>query len=373
MKIGILGGGQLARMLIEAGSQFGFDFLIYSTEKNSPAGRICEKEYFGKWDDFDELDKFTEKSDVITLENEFIDYKVIEHIESKGGKVKPGSAVVKTIQDKLIQKNFLKKAGAPVAVFCEINYIEDIREFCGRYGFPVILKSRTMGYDGKGNYLIASEKDIETAYTELRERGKLMAEQFIDFDFEIAIQAVRNAEGEIRFYPIVETVQKNHICNLVRAPHYVPLELSNYLHQVTAKILNELDYKGVMGIEFFVTGDELLINELAPRVHNTGHYTIEACEVSQFENHIRAIAGYPLGSTKMKSKNAVMINILGMRNDDTGSVDLSRVLEMENTYPHIYGKEKIRTGRKMGHITVLSDSIEKAEIAANEARKLIDI
>ena len=373
MIIGILGGGQLARMMIEAGSRFGFDFVIYSTENNSPAGRICKKEYSGKWDDFSELDKFIKASDIITLENEFINYKIIEYIESKSGNVKPASSVVKTIQDKLIQKNFLKNIGIPVAEFQGVESIEEIETFCKKFDYPVILKSRTMGYDGKGNYLIKSRKDIKSAFNELIKRGNLMCEQFINFRLEAAIQAVRNDNGDIRFYPIVETIQKNHICNLVRAPLKLSESMNEYLHKSTEKILNKLEYSGVMGIEFFITKNDIKINELAPRVHNTGHYTIEACEVSQFENHLRAITNLPLGDTQMKCKHSVMVNILGEKDCPAGDIELNKILKLKNTYLHLYGKENIRKGRKMGHITVISDSIEEAEKIALKARKTIDI
>lgn len=373
MKIGILGGGQLARMMIEAGSRFGYDFIIYSTEKNSPAGRMCSREYFGNWDNLDAIDEFTRSADVITLENEFIDYKIIEHIENNGGVVKPDSSVVKMVQDKLLQKNFLKEISVPVADFTEINSHEDISRFCGKVGFPVVLKSRTMGYDGKGNYMIKSESDIDVAYSQLSERGKLMCEEFINFNFEAAIQAVRNEKGEIKFYPIVETLQEDHICHLVKAPLQLPADMSDYLLGITEKVLNKLNYIGVMGIEFFVTKSKILINELAPRVHNTGHYTIEACDVSQFENHIRAVTGLPLGNTEMKCKSAVMINILGTRDGDCTNPELNSVMKMRNIYLHLYGKEKISKGRKMGHITAIADDIGIAEVFAVQARKLIDI
>ncbi|HEX2786946.1 MAG TPA: 5-(carboxyamino)imidazole ribonucleotide synthase [Ignavibacteria bacterium] len=375
MKIGILGGGQLARMLIESSYKFGFDFKILANEEDSPAGIVTR--YFQKGDFNNEADliEFSKDCDVITLENEFIDYKKIEALEKLNKKVYPCSKIIKLIQDKLFQKDTLLKAGIPVADFVNVENKEDIVKFAKEHSYPVILKSRTMGYDGKGNYKIDSESDIEKGITTLKARGELMCEKFINFDKEIAVQAARNHKGEIEIFPVVETIQKNHICHIVRASkNLFDEKIVNEVNEITEKILEQLNYTGVIGIEMFLTTDnEILVNELAPRVHNSGHYTIEGCYTSQFENHIRAILDLPLGNTDMTAGSAVMINILGEKEGEPDMEDLSGILKHEKTYVHNYRKKKSLPGRKMGHITVLHDSLSEAEKIANECRRIINV
>lgn len=365
MRIGILGGGQLARMMIEAVSRYDFRVYIYSNERNSPAGRISHGEIYGQWNDFSRLDKFIKKCDIITLENEFIDYKILEYIENSGVKVLPDSRVIKKIQDKYEQKKFLRENGIPLSEFREAESENDVKEFAQEHRYPVILKSRTMGYDGKGNATIKTEDEIKNAFNLIAERGKVMCEKFVDIKMELAIQAVRSKEGEIKFYSPVETIQKNHICHLVIAPYETEEEKSEEIKEIAKTILEKIDYTGVMGIELFLTNeDKILVNELAPRVHNTGHYSIEGCKTSQFENHIRAILGYPLGDTGLLFPYSVMINILGERNGKAKPQGYELIFKSENVYLHLYGKNRTIKGRKMGHITAngtdKNDTIKKA-------------
>ncbi len=366
MKIGILGGGQLARMMIEETAKFGFTYKILSDTPNSPAGQICDAQITGKFSDYDALKKFAEDCDIITLENEFIDSKYVKLIEDSGIRVLPGSDIVALIQDKLLQKRNLKEAGVPVPSFCEVNGKEDVEKFAAEYGYPVILKSRTMGYDGKGNFRIESAEQIDAALNTLGARGKLMCEEFIEFSRELAVQGVRGRDGKIKVYPVVESVQKDHICNIVKASADFDGEMKKKVSSIVENILEELNYTGVLAVELFeVSNGSVLVNELAPRVHNTGHYTIEGCYVSQFENHIRAVAGIPLGSTEMKSPAAVMINILGERDGKAKLEGFGELLNEKNAYLHVYGKAETRKGRKMGHITVtgndLPEVLKKAE------------
>lgn len=373
MKIGILGGGQLARMLIEESNKFAFDFLVFSNEPDSPAGKISRNEFVGDWNDDGSLLRFAESCDLITLENEFIDYKRIELIESTGKSIYPGSNTIKLIQDKLVQKQTLQSSRIPLARFTSAATIDDVRGFANANGYPVILKSRTMGYDGKGNVEIKDETEIESAFEHLSERGKLMCESFVKFDKEIATQVVRNKSGEVKVYPVVETVQKNHICNLVIASAGAFKSIENKVSSIATRIVTGLDYVGVMGIEMFLVGEEILVNELAPRVHNSGHYTIEGCYTSQFENHIRAVMNLPPGSTGMIGDHSVMINILGERDGVSRLKRAGEVLQLDKTYLHLYGKKFTKPGRKMGHITVLGKNREDAIKKAQLARECIDI
>jgi 5-(carboxyamino)imidazole ribonucleotide synthase len=373
MKIGILGGGQLAKMMIEAGIKYDYKFVVFSLEKFSPSREIAVQ-IVGDWNSKSHLKIFAKMCDIITLENEFIDHKLIRYIEKTGKKCYPKSRTIKLIQDKLIQKQTMKNFNVPTADFMEVNSIEDILTAAKKFKYPIILKSRTMGYDGKGNIKIDSEEDISRAYKKLIKRGKLFCEKFIKFKKEIAVQAVRSISGEIKIYPVVETIQENHICNIVLAKNKANKLLTEKVNKLAKKILKKLNYVGVFGIEMFLTGgNNVLVNELAPRVHNSGHYTIEGCKCSQFENHIRAILNLPLGSTEMINGAAVMINILGERNAPAHTRGINRLLNYKNAYLHIYGKQETHKGRKMGHITVLGDSLGQTKKLALKYRKLIKI
>lgn len=369
MKIGIIGGGQLARMIMEGCYKYGFEFFILSKEKDSPAGQITKNEITGDWNDEACLKNFSDKCDIITLENEFIDYTKIKYLESLGKPVYPDSEIIKLIQDKLFQKETLKKLNIPVSDFCKVESANDIIMFAEKNNYPVMLKSRTMGYDGKGNFEISSEKDIEEACKVLSGRGELMCERYVRFDREIATQAVRSRSGEIKIYPVVETIQKDHICKLVIASENNYKDIYGKVSEIAGKILTETNYTGVMGLEMFMTGNEILVNELAPRVHNSGHYTIEGSYTSQFENHIRAVLEMPLGDTSMKVKNSVMINILGERDGIAAPEGFDEVLKNKNCHLHIYGKHETKKGRKMGHITVLSDNPGTALKEAEQSRE----
>jgi len=216
MRIGILGGGQLARMLIASSYRYGYTFKVLTGDINSSASKVTNEVFCGDFNDEQDVLKFSNDCDVITLENEFINYKILESLEKSGKKLYPSSNCIKLIQDKYFQKENLVKSGIPVADYIKVETENDILKFAEKYEYPVVLKTRTMGYDGKGNFLIKSESEIKTAVEELSKRGKLMCEQFINFEKEIAIQITRSVSGEIKIYPLVETIQKNHICHIVK-------------------------------------------------------------------------------------------------------------------------------------------------------------
>lgn len=372
--IGILGGGQLAKMLVESFIRYDFNFRILSKEENSPTSKIVSDVVTGDWDSEETLREFASGCNVITLENEFIDFNKIKFLESLNIPVSPSSNVVRLIQDKFIQKQTLSELGIPVASFVRIDSKEELKEFAREKTYPVILKSRTMGYDGKGNYRINSESDIDHAFELLSGRGELLVEEYVGFLMELAIQVTRNSDGEIVMYPIVETVQQNHICHIVKACRDRFTNLKPTLHEYCEKILNGLNYVGTIGIELFLLPDgSVVVNELAPRVHNSGHYTIEGCETSQFENHLRAVCGLPLGDSTMIYNTAVMINVLGERSGEAQLNGLESMLQLDKTYLHLYRKFETRIGRKMGHITVLGSNLETCLEKAVQARELISI
>ena len=366
--IGILGGGQLARMSAYQAYKLGFEIAILEKSKNSPAGMMTKHEFVGWIDDKKILSEFSKASDIVTLENEFVDYHKLEFIEGLGKKVIPTPKTISLIQDKYIQKKTLKDKNIPVAAFLKVNEKTNYQEIASTLGKKFILKSRKMGYDGYGNYSVNTEKDFSDGLKMLTNRhSELMAEKFIDFDIELAIMVVRSRK-EIKTYPVVQTIQKDHICHTVIAPAQIKPAIMKKAAEIAVESVRAIQGYGIFGIEMFlVNGKEILVNEMAPRPHNSGHYTIEACVTSQFENHIRSVLNLPLGSTKMVKPYAVMINLLGKRVGQGIVEDYNEALNNDNIHLHIYGKEKSRLGRKMGHITVIGDNLDKI---LNLARKV---
>jgi 5-(carboxyamino)imidazole ribonucleotide synthase len=366
--VGILGGGQLARMSAYQAYKLGFEIAILEKSKNSPAGMMTKHEFVGWVDNKKTLSEFTKASDIVTLENEFVDYHKLEFIEGLGKKVVPSPKTISLIQDKYIQKRTLRNNNIPIAAFLSVNNKSDYQEISSILGKKFVLKSRKMGYDGYGNYSVHSEKDFSEGIKLLTSRhSELMAEEFIDFDMELAIMVARSKK-EIKTYPVVQTIQKNHICHTVIAPAQVKPVILRKAADIAVESVEAIRGYGIFGIEMFlVNGKDILVNEMAPRPHNSGHYTIEACVTSQFENHIRSVLNLPLGSTEMVKPYAVMINLLGKREGQGIVEDYNKVLKNDNIHLHIYGKEKSRLGRKMGHITVIGDDLNKI---LNLARKV---
>ncbi|BDQ02071.1 5-(carboxyamino)imidazole ribonucleotide synthase [Ignavibacterium sp.] len=372
--IGILGGGQLARMSAMQAIQLGFDVAILEKEKKSPAGILTKKEFIGWVDQKKIFDEFIEASDIITLENEFIDYKYLEYIENKGKKVIPDSKTISLIQDKFIQKTTFQNSGIPVPKFLNVNETTTYEFIKSELGSKFVLKSKKMGYDGYGNATVKNKSEFTEALQRLSERHtEIYAEKFVPFVKELAIMVVRTKK-EIKTYPIVETIQKNHICHTVIAPARVNEKIIRSVNEIAVEAVRSINGFGIFGIEFFLLEDDsVLVNEIAPRPHNTGHYTIEACTISQFENHIRAVLDLPLGNTELVQPYAVMINLLGKRNGVGVVQNYSEALKSNNVHLHIYGKAESRIGRKMGHITIIGSDLNKILLQAKKIEKQIII
>lgn len=368
--IGILGGGQLARMSAFAAKRMGFGTAVLEKKRHSPAGQIADHELKGWVSSSKLLKKLSELSSVITLENEFVDYHRLEYLESLGRKVLPSPHTISLIQDKLIQKETLWANNIPVPKFIAVNHKTDYERIVKSIGIPFVLKSRKMGYDGYGNALIKSRKDFLAAFEKLtRRHSKLLAEEFIDFKMELAVMVVRTKK-ETKLYPVTQTIQKSHICHTVLAP--APIGKSTYKRAGEIAIESVLAVKGygIFGVEmFFSSKGKILVNEMAPRPHNSGHYTIEGCFTSQFENHIRAVLNLPLGSTEMVRPHAVMINLLGKQSGAAVVKNYSSALKNDKVHLHIYGKDESRIGRKMGHITVIGDDADKILKIAKRAER----
>lgn len=372
--IGILGGGQLARMSAFAAYRMGFNVSILEKEPNSPAGMMAKNEFIGWVDDEEILKKFANSADVITLENEFIDYKKLEFLENMGKNIFPSSKTISLIQDKFIQKQTLKNNSIPVADFIEVSQSDRYENISKKLSSSFILKSRKMGYDGYGNYKINSESDFHTGVEKLQARhSSLMAERIVDFTKELAVMVART-KNESAVYPVVETIQKNHICHTVIAPAEISSKLAKDVKEIALESVKAVDGFGIFGIEFFLTSDEkILVNEMAPRPHNSGHYSIEGCITSQFENHVRAVFELPLGSTDLVNSYAVMINLLGKKNGIGVPEDYHKALEDKNAHLHIYGKQSSRPGRKMGHLTLVGNNLQELLDKADKAEYQIII
>jgi 5-(carboxyamino)imidazole ribonucleotide synthase len=372
--IGILGGGQLAKMSTLAASRMGFDIAIMDKEMHSPAGQLTHNESIGCVDDELHVRSFVHHCNVITLENEFVDHQKLKFIESLGKKVYPSSITIGLIQDKLLQKKTLKKNKIPVAKFVEVKEQHTFVQISKILGPLFVLKSRKMGYDGYGNALINNETEYNLAVKHLSNRHvNLMAESFVNFTMELSVMVVRTKK-ETKVYPVVQTIQKNHICHTVIAPAPISKKIAALAEKIAVKSVKAVKGFGVFGVEMFLAKDNsIIVNEMAPRPHNSGHFTIDACVTSQFENHIRAIMELPLGSTEMIKPYAVMINLLGKPHPQKMIDIYQTALINPNVHLHIYSKNGSRVGRKMGHITIVGDNLKNILKAATELEKKISL
>ncbi len=374
--VGILGGGQLARMLAEAASQFGIEVAILEHDAGSPAARIAAREVVGAWTDTAALDALANKDALaVTLENEFVEVAALEHLASLGVPVYPAARTLAIVQDKLAQKQFMRDAGVPVPEFAEVTTRDDVLHVASAWGWPLVLKARRNGYDGYGNATLRGSEEIEAAFARLGwPERQLLVEAWVPFVRELAVMVARGRDGACVVYPVVETIQQDHICHVVRAPASGNPNVLAHAAEIARRAVEAIDGVGVFGVELFETEDgSVLYNEIAPRPHNSGHYTIEGCVTSQFENALRAVLGLPLGSAEMVAPAAVMVNLLGTRADPARTEGLSAALAISSAHVHIYGKLASRPGRKMGHVTALGATVEEAESRARQAAEALHL
>lgn len=363
--IGILGGGQLAKMSALAAYRLGLRVATIEPAEDSPAGVMTKLDFTEGWLNPAEMERFTEVSDIITLENEFIAPEILDGIAERR-LVLPSPDTLRFVQDKFIQKQTMERAGIPVPAFAAINTVEEAYTFGKNHGYPFVMKTRTLGYDGYGNATVGRDNQAMVAFTRFTSDPdvprQMMAEQFVNFRKELAVMVARNRRGETVAYPCVETVQENHICRYVLAPAPgVDASVHKKAQEMALAAVEAVGGVGVFGVEMFLTEqDELLYNEIAPRPHNSGHYTIEGCYTSQFENHIRAICNLPLGSPDLITPAAVMANLLGRRIGSGIPDTVVGLLRHGRVHLHLYGKQTSRIGRKMGHLTALGASVEEA-------------
>lgn len=360
--LGIVGGGQLAKMTAQAAYRLGLGIAIIEHGESSPAGMMTKHEFVNGWTNEQDLQRFTDVSDVVTLENEFVNPDILLKIGERR-LVLPSPETIQLVQDKYTQKETFSRAGIPMTTFRAINTPEEAISFGNQFGFPYVLKTRTLGYDGYGNATVRNEQEAVSAWKRFAESEnprQLMAESFVRFTSELAVMVARNRRGEIAVYPCVETIQENHICRVVIAPARCNESIREKARSIAVACVEAINGVGVFGIEMFLTetGD-VLFNEIAPRPHNSGHYTIEACHCSQFENAVRAVSNLPLGSPEMIAPSAVMINLLGERTGSGIPDSVTPLLRHGKASLHLYGKKDSRKGRKMGHLTVVGNNTEE--------------
>ena len=349
MTIGILGGGQLGYMLALAGYPLGLHFRFLDPSPEAPVGRIAHR-VTADYTDESALDKFAHGLEVVTYEFENVPVQAARFLAERVA-VYPPAAALEEAQDRLREKRLFRKLGIPTTEFAEVLKHSELDAAVEQVGLPAILKTCRMGYDGKGQWLLKTREDVEKARPELPE-VPLILERFVPFRRELSILGVRARTGETAFYPLVENHHRGGILRLSLAPApELAAGLQTNAEDAARKVLQQLDYAGVLCMEFFEVDGELLANEMAPRVHNSGHWSIEGAVTSQFENHLRAVLGFPLGSTAVMGFSA-MVNLIGEL------PEAQDVLKVANTHLHFYGKEP-RPGRKVGHVTVRADQLEK--------------
>lgn len=361
-QIGVIGGGQLAQMLGQAAVSLGLDLIVQTPQPTDPAVSVAREVIYAPLDDIHATAKLAEACEVITFENEFIDLNALSGLEMQGVRFYPYLSTLSPLLDKYQQRCYLQDLGLPVPEFSLFRG-QSLPKECK---FPFVLKSRRHGYDGQGTFMIRDEKDWQAFSWEHPPAEFYLMETYVPFDKELAIIAARSAKGDIALYPIVETNQKDQVCRWVIAPAEIPAAIASQIKGMSHKLLNALEAVGVFGIEFFLVDQQVFINEVAPRTHNSGHYTLDACITSQFQQHLRAITEQSLGDTALTASAAVMVNLLGYASPlEEGTIDYQQkcdaLAKIPNAHLHWYGKNQAYPGRKLGHITVLLEAPAQAQ------------
>ncbi|MFN7251345.1 MAG: 5-(carboxyamino)imidazole ribonucleotide synthase [Anaerobacillus sp.] len=353
--IGILGGGQLGRMMALSAREMGFGIAVLEPNESSPCGQVADIEIVAAYDDLDGAKQLLNNCDVLTYEFENIDSQTANWLEENGN-LPQGSKLLTITQHRGKEKLAIEAVGIRVAPYYLVSSLEDLRDGVKKLGLPAVLKTCRGGYDGKGQFVIKSAEDLQKGYEELTSHGELVLEKWLTFEKELSVIVTRNPAGEAKTFPLAENIHQNNILHMSIVPARVTTEIAAKAEEVALHLANSFELVGTLAVEMFLTTEgEIYVNEVAPRPHNSGHYTINACVTSQFDQHIRAICNWPLGHTDLL-KPAVMVNILGEH--------LAKVLEniqhLSCAHLHLYGKAVAKKGRKMGHLTVLAETVEEA-------------
>jgi len=363
--VGVLGSGQLGRMLGLAARRMGYRIHTLSPERATPTGQVADREITAAYDDLDAVRAFAAHVDVVTLEFENIPTATVEAIAAYVP-VRPGSMALHTTQHRIREKTFLRDAGFPITPFCPVATRDDLQAGLAAFGYPSVLKTADFGYDGKGQAKIAAPEEADAAFADIAGRAAIL-EAFVDFEREVSVVAARGLDGSFAHFGVVENTHRDHILDTTVSPAAVPPQTARDAVEITRGILDALGIVGVACVEFFLTrSGALLVNEIAPRPHNSGHFTVDACATSQFEQQLRAACGLPLGATE-QLRPAAMANLLG---DlwGRGEPNWAAACAFPHVKLHLYGKATPRPGRKMGHLTALTGSAEDALHTVRAAR-----
>jgi 5-(carboxyamino)imidazole ribonucleotide synthase len=365
--LGVLGSGQLGRMFTIAARRMGYRVHTFSPDQDTPTGQVADREVTASYDDLDALREFAREVAVVTFEFENVPSAAVHALDGLIP-VRPSGLALYTAQQRGREKAFLSERGFPTVPFARATTLQELREGVARIGTPAVIKSAAFGYDGKGQHKITGESEVERVWTELRGQ-EVLVEKFVSLQAEISVIAARGLDAAVAEYPPFENRHSNHILDVTTAPALIPASLASRAREISRAILHALEYVGVLCVEFFVTTDgELLVNELAPRPHNSGHLTFDAAVTSQFEQQVRAICGLALGSTDLL-KPAAMANLLGELWSD-GEPNWAAACRFPDVKLHLYGKTQPRPGRKMGHLTATARTVQEAQeivVAARDA------
>ncbi|MDQ4050737.1 MAG: 5-(carboxyamino)imidazole ribonucleotide synthase [Thermoproteota archaeon] len=374
LRVGIIGGGQLGKMIAHEAKRMALRVIILDPTKECPASGLADEQIVADFKDEDAIMRLAEESDVLTYEIELANSVALKTLELKQYPVRPAPETLHVIQNKFRQKTFLRNQGIKVADFDLVTSEQHLYQLCDKFGFPIMLKACENSYDGRGNFLIRSQEEVPNAFRYFSDR-QIMVEKFVAFTKEISIMVARNPSGEIASFPVAENIHKNNILDTSIVPARINQETDLKAKKMAEMTMQVLKGSGIFGIEMFVTeSEEVLVNEIAPRPHNSGHYTNEACSVSQFEQHLRAVLDLPLVKPELLCP-AVMVNILGREHLDGPYVinGLKQLLNVPGAKLYVYGKRTSKPGRKLGHITATGRTVEEALTRAAKAREAIDL
>ncbi len=368
LRVGMVGAGQLARMTQQAAIALGVELVVLAADESDPALLAGAGSEIGSPDELDDLRRLAARCDVLTFDHEQVEPRLLEQLEAEGVRLAPGASAKLHAQDKLHARRALAAHGFPIPDFVEATGIGEFDQFAAVHGWPVVAKMPRGGYDGRGVWIL---EDRDRARELLAEApGPFLLEPMLEIEMEIAVMVARSASGDAVAYPVVETVQQDAMCREVLAPARIPAELARSARQMGLEIADRIGATGVMAVELFVTPGGLLVNELALRPHNSGHYTIEGCVTSQFEQHLRAVLGLPLGETSLTAPAVATVNVVGSQTGEGPESRLAAGLAVPGAHVHLYGKQT-RPGRKLGHVTVCGeDAGATADLARSAASAL---
>ncbi len=359
-RVGVVGGGQLAWMMAAGAEALGIELIVQTPNADDPACKISHQSFLGSIADATITAQMAQHCDVITFENEFIDLPALSKLAQDGVQFYPQLECLAPLLDKYDQRQYCESIKLPSPTFATLHGEADLptlKEKVESVGLPLALKTRRHGYDGQGTFILDSLEKVQQTWKKLGYQPVLL-EAFVAFEKELAVMVARSVAGEVAVYPVVETQQIEQVCRRAIAPAQIPKSVMDEVSAIATHLVNSLGVVGIFGIELFLTASgEVLINEIAPRTHNSGHYTLDACETSQFEQQLRAVCGLELGSTAMKRPGAVMVNLLGTEDSDSDYAERRAALaQVPDAFVYWYGKGQSRVGRKMGHVTVLTDA-----------------